>query len=89
MKQFWLGSVALAFLGAGLPALATDMPIVPVKAPVYKAAAPFSWEGHTSAFMAVMDGEARILSTRPSPEHRRQNSTPPGASAESRSATIQ
>jgi outer membrane immunogenic protein len=41
MKKFWLGSVALCLLSAGA-ALATDMPI---KEPVYKAVAPFSWEG--------------------------------------------
>lgn len=41
MKQFWLGSAALFLLSAGV-ASATDMPI---KAPVYKAAAPFTWDG--------------------------------------------
>ena len=42
MKKFLLGGGALVFLSASVPAFATDMPI---KAPVYKAAAPFSWDG--------------------------------------------
>jgi outer membrane immunogenic protein len=43
MKKILLGSAALFFMGASLPAFATDMPM---KAPVYKAAAtPFSWNG--------------------------------------------
>jgi outer membrane immunogenic protein len=41
MKKLLLGSAAFLLLGAGV-ASATDMPI---KAPVYKVAAPFSWEG--------------------------------------------
>ena len=41
MKKLLLGSAAFLLLSAGV-ASATDMPI---KAPVYKAAAPFSWSG--------------------------------------------
>jgi len=41
MKKLLLGSAAFFLLSAGAT-LAADMP---VKAPVYKAAAPFSWEG--------------------------------------------
>jgi outer membrane immunogenic protein len=41
MKKFLLGGAAFFLLSAGV-ASATDMPM---KAPVYRAAAPFSWEG--------------------------------------------